>query len=131
VVGLHVIKDVNNITKKRVENGKFYDEKLSKINKITIPPRKKNIKNVHHNYVIMVENRDELLKFLNEKGVEAKIHYPIPLHLQKASEFLGYKEGDFPASEYQAKHIISLPVHQHLEEAQKQYVVDCITEFYR
>jgi len=79
----------------------------------------------------MIEKRDKLLKILNEKGVEAKIHYPIPLHLQKASKFLNYKEGDFPVAEYQVKHIISLPVHQHLKETQKQYVVDCITGFYQ
>ena len=79
---------------------------------------------------MLAERRDELLKFLNEKGVEAKIHYPIPLHLQKASKYLGYKKGDFPVAEYQAKHIISLPVHQHLTSEQKQYVVDKIKEFY-
>jgi dTDP-4-amino-4,6-dideoxygalactose transaminase len=131
VVGIHVIKDVENITRKRVENGKFYDEELLKIKEITVPPRKKNLKNVHHNYVVMANKRDELLKHLIKNDIDAKVHYPIPLHLQKASEYLGYKKGDFPIAEYQAKHIISLPVHQHLRDEQKQYVVDKIREFYR
>jgi dTDP-4-amino-4,6-dideoxygalactose transaminase len=130
VVGLHVIKDIDNITRKRIENGKIYDEKLSEIKGITIPPRNNNIKNVHHNYVVMAEKRNDLLKLLIEKDIEAKIHYPIPLHLQKASKYLGYKEGDFPVAEHQAKHIISLPVHQHLTNEQIQYVVDSISEFY-
>lgn len=131
VVGIHVIKGVDIITKKRVENGKFYDQKLSKVKEITIPPRKKNMKNVHHNYVVMAHRRDELLKYLRDVGVDAKIHYPVPLHLQKASRYLGYKKGGFPVAEHQAKHIISLPVHQHLTDDQKQYVVDKITEFYK
>ena len=79
----------------------------------------------------MAEKRDDLLNYLVKNGVDAKIHYPIPLHLQKASEYLGYQEGDFPEAEYQAKHIISLPVHQHLTVEQKQYVVEKVAEFYK
>jgi len=131
VVGLHVIKDVDEITKNRVGNGKFYDKELSKIKEITIPPRSKKIKNVHHNYIVIAEKRDELLEYLQKNGVDAKIHYPIPLHLQKASEYLGYQKGDFPTAEHQAKHIISLPVHQHLTDEQKKYVVEKISEFYK
>lgn len=131
VVGLHVIKDVDMITKNRVENGKFYDKELGKIKGITIPPRSKNIKNVHHNYIVIAEKRDGLLNYLVKNGVDAKIHYPIPLHMQKASEYLGYKEGDFPEAEYQSKHIISLPVHQHLTVEQKQYVVEKVAEYYK
>ena len=131
VVGLHVIKDVDMITKNRVINGKFYDKELSKVKEITIPPRSNNIKNVHHNYIVLAEKRDELLSYLIKNGIDAKIHYPIPLHLQKASEYLGHKKGDFPVAEHQAKHIISLPVHQHLTDEQKKYVVDKIAEFYK
>lgn len=131
VVGLHVIKDIENIIHKRVENGKYYDNKLSKLSQIKIPPRDNKIKNVHHNYIVLAEQRDELLNFLLENGIDAKIHYPIPLHLQKASKYLGYKKGDFPKAEYQADHIISLPIHQHLTDKQKQYVVEKIEEFYK
>jgi len=131
VVGLHVIKDEHNIIKKRVENAKFYDNELLKISQIKVPPRNDNIKNVHHNYIVLAEDRNNLLKFLQKNGIDAKIHYPIPLHLQKASNYLGYKKGDFPEAEYQANHVISLPVHQHLTSEQKRYVVDKITEFYK
>jgi len=131
VVGIHIIKDIESITRKRVENGKFYDSELSKISEITIPPRNKKIKNVHHNYIMMAKRRDKLLKYLIKNGIDAKIHYPIPLHLQQASKFLGYKKGDFPVAELQANCIISLPVHQHLKGEQKKYVVDKIREFYK
>jgi len=131
VVGNHLIGDVDWITEQRRSNGKLYDFELSKIPQITIPKRKENFTYVHHNYVIIVQNRDKLLNFLRENGIDAKVHYPIPLHLQKASAYLGYKKGDFPVAEYQSKHIISLPVHQHLTEEQKRYVIETVKEFYR
>ncbi|MBI2549679.1 DegT/DnrJ/EryC1/StrS family aminotransferase [Candidatus Woesearchaeota archaeon] len=131
VVGNHLIRHVDWIINAKIENAKLYDDEFSKIPDITIPPRRKGYKNVFHNYVIMVKNRDKLLKFLMEQGIDAKVHYPIPLHLQKASEYLGYVKGDFPATEYQADHIISLPVHQHLTGEQKEYVIQKVKEFFR
>ena len=71
-----------------------------------------------------------VLETEDENGVDAKIHYPIPMHLQKAAGYLGYKEGDFPEAERQAKRIITLPVHQHLRSEQVRYMIDCVAEFY-
>ncbi len=72
-----------------------------------------------------------MFKYLVEKGIEAKIHYPIPIHLQKASEYVGYKERDFPVCETQAKWVITLPVHQHLTDKEIAYVIDNIRKFYK
>lgn len=130
VVGNHLIKDAHSITQRRIENAKYYDDALSDLEPITIPPRRSNVKQVYHTYVLQVENRDALLDFLLKNGVEAKIHYPIPMHLQKAARGMGYKEGDFPVCEEQAKHIITLPVHQHLSQEQLDYVVEKLKEFY-
>ncbi len=130
VIGNYLMKDVAWITEKRVEHGKMYDEALSKTPQIAVPERKPGVVNVHHNYVVMAEQRDKLLKFLIEQGIDAKIHYPIPLHLQKASSFLPYKKGDFPVAEKQVSKIISLPVHQHLTEEQLHYVITKVKEFY-
>jgi dTDP-4-amino-4,6-dideoxygalactose transaminase len=58
------------------------------------------------------------------------MHYPIPLHLQEAARHLGYKEGDFPVAEAQAKSIITLPVHQHLKQEQIDYMIEMIRTFY-
>ena len=64
------------------------------------------------------------------KKVDAKIHYPIPLHLQEAADDLGYKEGSFPITESQAKKVMTLPVHQFLNEDQLKYMVNCMKDFY-
>ncbi len=131
VVGNHIIKDIDWITKKRIENAKYYDEELSKVKGITLPPRKKNTKEVYHTYVVRAEERDGLLNYLVKNEIDAKIHYPIPLHLQEASKHLGYKKGDFPETEEQAKSIITLPAHQHITEEQREYIVKKIKEFYK
>lgn len=132
VVGNHLIKDLEKITNKRIENARMYDENLSELkNFVKIPPRRQNVKYVYHLYIIQVRRRDELLAYLNENGIEAKVHYPIPLHLQNCSKHLGYKVGDFPVAEEQAKNIITLPVHQHLSKKHIEYVIDKIKEFYR
>ena len=82
-----------------------------------------------HVYVIRAKRRDELATYLEKNGVETKIHYPIPIHLQKGCHYLGYKLGDFPVCEAQSKEILSLPVHQHLTDNEINYVVDKIKEF--
>jgi dTDP-4-amino-4,6-dideoxygalactose transaminase len=77
-----------------------------------------------------VKQRNKLYQHLIEKGIQAKIHYPIPLHLQKAAEVLGYKKGDFPVCEDHCCSIITLPVHQHLTEDEIDYVIDQVRAFY-
>jgi dTDP-4-amino-4,6-dideoxygalactose transaminase len=62
--------------------------------------------------------------------VDAKIHYPIPVHLQKAARHLGYKEGDFPVSERDARCILTLPAHQHLTDEELDYTIDQVRAFY-
>ena len=131
IVGNHLIRDIQNITEKRIRWANKIDAGLNDLTDyISIPERKKNRRYVYHLYMLMVKNRDELLSYLIENGIEAKVHYPIPLHLQEAAKHLGYKEGDFPVTEAQCKSIITLPVHQHLEEEQIKYMIKKIHEFY-
>ena len=130
IVANRLMNVLDKITNKRIENAKKYDEAFSKIPEIKVPPRKKNVKQVYHTYVIQVEKRDQLIKYLEENGIEAKIHYPIPVHLQNAAKYLGYKEGDFPVCEEQTKKIITLPVHQHLSDEQLEYVIKTVKQFY-
>jgi len=131
VVGNYLIKDLDWITETRIKWAGRFDEALSKVPQcITVPRRRPNKRYVHHLYMVMVEERDSLLGYLHEQGIDAKIHYPIPLHLQRCSADLGYKEGDFPVAEAQAKSIITLPVHQHLEEADIDYMIEKIRAFY-
>jgi aminotransferase EvaB len=131
IVGNYLIKDIEKITKQRITWANTLDAGLADLNEfITIPERKPNKRYVYHLYMLMVKKRDKLLAYLHEHGIEAKVHYPIPLHLQEAAQHLGYKEGDFPVAEAQAKSIITLPVHQHLRQEQIDYMIEMIREFY-
>jgi aminotransferase EvaB len=132
VVGNHLIKDINWITETRIKWAQEFDSALEELSEwITVPKRRRNKRYVHHLYMIEAKDRDKLLNFLNQNGIEAKIHYPIPLHLQRCSSHLGYQEGDFPVTEAQAKSIITLPVHQHLKEEQVHYMIGKMKEFYK
>ena len=71
-----------------------------------------------------------LYKYCLKKGIEAKIHYPIPLHLQKASKNLNYSLGSFPNSEQQAKKLITLPVYQFLDKNQINFMIKKIYDYY-
>lgn len=131
IVGNHLIKQVDWITNKRIENAKRYDDALIKFSDyIKLPPRRKGIRHVYHLYIFSAQDRDKLLDYLIKNGIEAKVHYPIPLHLQNAAKNLGYKKGDFPVCESQCKSIITLPVHQHLKDEEILYVIEKIKEFY-
>jgi dTDP-4-amino-4,6-dideoxygalactose transaminase len=130
-IGNHLIKDIDWITETRIKWANKLDFELSKLpDFINIPQRKPHKKYVYHLYMIKVKNRDDLLKYLLANGIGAKIHYPVPLHLQPCSKNLGYQEGDFPVTEAQVKSIITLPVHQHLAEEQIDYVISKVKEFY-
>jgi dTDP-4-amino-4,6-dideoxygalactose transaminase len=85
-----------------------------------------------HLYIIRTRKRDELPKYLSENGIGIGIglHYPIPLHLQKAYVDLGYTEGDFPITEKVASEILSLPMYPQISADQQQYVATKIQEFY-
>ena len=131
IVGLRLMPALEAATEARIRHARVYDEAFSQLGElIKVPPRKAQVRQVFHTYVVQVKDRDNLHEYLCSNGVEAKIHYPIPIHLQEACRYLGYKEGDFPQCEAQARSIITLPVHQHLTEIQLEYVAGKVGEFY-
>jgi dTDP-4-amino-4,6-dideoxygalactose transaminase len=130
VVGNWLIPSAKKIADQRIKNANFYDESLGKIKEISIPPRIKNYKIVYHLYIVFAKKRDDLLKYCLKKGIEAKIHYPIPMYRQPAMKYLKHKKGDFPVSDRHTKSIISFPCDQHLSKKQMNYVIKCVTEFY-
>ncbi len=85
---------------------------------------------VYHTFVIQCENRDELQQYLLKLGIETKVHYPIPIHLQKSAAALRYKQGDFPTAERQAKTILSLPIYPELSDSEIEAVCKEIRMFY-
>ena len=130
VVGNHLIKDLPWITDKRIANAKKIDEGLAEVDAITIPDRSENERHVYHLYMVLADDRDGLLGYLTDHGVEAKIHYPIPLHLQQASRHLGYREGDFPVAEAQAKQLITLPAHSYLSDDEIDFTIEQVRAYY-
>jgi dTDP-4-amino-4,6-dideoxygalactose transaminase len=85
---------------------------------------------IHHQYVIRAQRRDELRQFLTGRKIGTEIYYPVPLHLQPAFAYLGYREGDLPESERAAREVLALPMFPELTEDEQQWVVESVAEFY-
>jgi dTDP-4-amino-4,6-dideoxygalactose transaminase len=85
---------------------------------------------VFHQYVIRARRRDELREFLTSRQIGSEVYYPLPLHLQPAFAYLGYREGDLPESEHAAKEVLALPMFPELTEPEQQWVVENIAQFY-
>ena len=77
------------------------------------------------------DKRDELKKFLEENGVDARIYYPLPLHLQPSLRSLGYKKGDFPVAEEAANSVLSLPFYPEMTEKEVDYVIEKVHTFFK
>ena len=115
----------------RVENARYYSEKLIDIDYVEPPTNSDNYTHIYHQYSIRVTDgrRDKLQQHLKEKGIGTKIYYPLPLHLQRCFKHLGYKEGDSPISEEASKQVLSLPVYPELTQQEMAYVIREIRDF--
>lgn len=132
VVASNQLKKLDQVINKRNINAKYFDSLLSSLeNNVSVPPRPKGYIETFALYMVLVKDRNKLLKYLSNLNIEAKIHYPKPLHLQSASLKYGYKKNDFPIAEYQAKHLITLPIHQFISKKQIYYMFECIKKFYQ
>ena len=120
------MKYIENWTENYISIAENYSQNIS--NKVIKPKTMPGFRDVFHNYIIVVdpEIRNILMKKLLEKGVETKIHYPIPLHLQPCSSELGYKEGDLVNAERLAKSMISLPIYPLLTGREINYIIDTL-----
>jgi dTDP-4-amino-4,6-dideoxygalactose transaminase len=106
----------------RRDTAKTYNDLLLGIEGIITPTEAWYNNHVYHIYAIRAKNRDEVMKFLAQKEIYCGIHYPVPVHLQKAYEFLGYGEGTFPVAEKCADEYISLPMYPEISRKQIEYV---------
>ena len=130
VVARHLLGKINHITESRVAHADYFDQELRSVEQIIIPKRDTDIYQVYHIYSICCQRRSELQNYLIENGVDAKVHYPIPMHLQPAADYLGHKKGDFPIAENIAGNTISLPVHEFISRDQQDHVIKLIKAFY-
>ncbi len=115
-------------TEERRKIAKFYNETLGKV--VIVPTEENNEKHVYQTYVIRSDKRDELKEYLNSKGVEALVHYPVPIHLQPAAKYLNYKNGDFPVVEKLSKEILSLPLYPGMPFEFQEIVTSLILDFH-
>ncbi len=113
----------------RRHHAKCYELLFDGMPGITRPVAAQEAKHVYHIYTIRTPDRDGLIKHLDQKGVACGIHYPIPLHLQEAYQFLGYGKGSFPIAERCASEQLSLPMYPELTVDQIAWVANGIKEW--
>ena len=130
IVGNWLIDQAADITNRRIDNAAYYDNAFADLPEITLPPRRQNVRRVFHLYVVFAERRDELYDYLVAEGIEAKIHYPIPLYQQDGLKHLGYKPGDFPVTDRHADSIITFPADQHLSRGEQDTLIEAVRRFY-
>lgn len=127
------LKYLDGWTEKRIRNAGRYTElfKRTGLLDFVTPPIIPSFKrSVFNQYVVRVKKREPLKGFLSKKGIGTAVYYPVPLHLQKCFQYLGYKRGDFPVSERAAREVLALPVYPELKKTEISYVVSAIKRFY-
>ena len=100
-----------------------------KNDKIILPRIREGATHIWHQFVIKSDYRDELIEYLNERGIGTIIHYPIPPHLSEAYQYLKMKEGDLPITEEYARTVLSIPLYNGMTKEEQDYVIQCINEF--
>jgi dTDP-4-amino-4,6-dideoxygalactose transaminase len=120
-----------NWNEERRRRAELYREQLSGVDGIILPREMDYARHIYHIFAVRVRNRDALMAALTEKGVGCGIHYPVPVHLQEAYNFMGMKKGQFPVAEKCADEVVSLPMFAELTEEQIEYVAYEIKSFFR
>lgn len=120
------LKHLDSDNKKRVRAAKLYSTILGSDGIIT-PVQRKDSQHVYHLYVIRTPNRDKLIHHLKSNGVQAAVHYPLPVHLQPA--YKKFAHNDLKSSEHVTKEILSLPMYPELSQKEIEFVVNTIKEF--
>lgn len=114
---------------KRREAAEAYTRLLQASDRVTIPAEPSWSRSNYHLYVVRAQQRDELQRLFSEKNIGTGLHYPIPCHLQKGYEYLGYAAGDFPVAEQLASEILSLPMYPQIQKEQQQQVAEQLLQF--
>ena len=125
------LKKFEEVVARRNEIARQYDAAFAALEgRVRIPRRRAEVRHSFVIYVIMTDQRDAMLSHLRARGVDARIHYPIPMHLTRAGRKLGHQEGDFPVSEAYARETITLPAHQYLTDEQVAHTVESVSSFF-
>jgi dTDP-4-amino-4,6-dideoxygalactose transaminase len=131
VIANYFLNFVDNFIEKRNNNAKYLDLLLSDLNGyVKVPERPEGYLETFSLYMLLVSDRDSLIQYLIDNGVEAKIHYPVPLHLQPASINIGFNTRVLKKAEKQADELITIPIHQYLDSTHMEIVSELIHKFY-
>lgn len=125
------LKHLDKSIEKRLKVSNWYKKRLIDCEYVKIPGIKGDQKPVYYVFNILAESRDKLAAYLKQNNVGTSIYYPIPLHLQKCFNHLGYKEGDFPVAEKVSKEILALPIYPEITEDEVDFVCTAIKNFYK
>ena len=124
-IKLRHLEEANLLRRKRALQ---YNQAFGGIEAIATPFEADYARHVYHVYAIRVQDRDEVRRYLEQKGIGCGVHYPIPIHLQEACRGLGYTEGALPIAEKLAEEFLSLPMFPELTEEQTEHVAKCVSE---
>ncbi|MCX5694169.1 MAG: DegT/DnrJ/EryC1/StrS family aminotransferase [Candidatus Omnitrophica bacterium] len=113
----------------RQEVAQYYNKNLAGLN-VKLPVVPVYSTHIYHQYVLRTSVSNKLfMNYLQEKGIDSRVFYPVPLHLQKCFKYLGYKAGDFPQAEKAAKQTFTLPIYPELTKEEKDYIIQTVKEF--
>lgn len=118
-------------TEERNQIARWYYEDLKDIDQLILPETHPLATHVYHLFVVRCNDRDGLQSYLSQKEIGTLIHYPIPPHLQKAYNHLGFRKGDFPIAEELAETCLSLPMYPGLKREQVQYIAESIKKYFK
>jgi dTDP-4-amino-4,6-dideoxygalactose transaminase len=122
------LRHLGRYTELRRSHAAQYDRALSGIEELVSPVQAAWARHVYHIYAVRVNNREDVMSRLAEKGIGTGVHYPVPVHLQEAYHSLGYQSGDFPIVERCAREFVSLPMFPELTSAQVEIVIEAVKE---
>lgn len=124
------LKKLDQWNKQRIAHARLYNKLLMNL-PVVLPILPKKTEHIFHIYAIRASKRDKLATYLKNKGIATVIHYPTPIHLQKAYAHLRYKKGDFPVAEETALELLSLPMFPELTEKEIIFITKQIAQFYQ
>lgn len=124
------LKYLDAFNRQRAAIAELYNESFKSCHNIIAPQIKEGIQTVWHQYAIRCKDKNAIGDFLATKGVGSAAFYPVPLHLQKAFDYLGYQEGELPVAESVTKQTVCLPIFPELAKEELEYVISSVKEFY-
>lgn len=122
------LSHLDELTEERHKLAERYLKEI-KNDKISLPKTREGAGNVYHQFVIRTKTREDLINYLNGKGIQTIIHYPIPPHLSDAYNYLGLKKGDLPITEQFADEVLSIPMYNGLTEEEQTRVIEALNAY--